>query len=278
MDGSSLVAWLAGGSIAVIALLMLASGLLAMVIGWAISRLWRHRHDRVEPGKHQTILISGILSLLALMLAFTFGMALNRYESRRLLVIEDANAISTAYLRTQILDEPHRRRLSKLLLDYVDNRIALAERGPDFAARMKLNDDLLSDMWAGVRAARDSARDRAMNMSLLQAYSGIVDVDISRKIARQERVPTGVYALLYAYMLAVALVLGYVLETRRSKAIAVAHLVMLVMAITTIMDLNRPVSGYIREGQQPMVALRRALAEQPPERFDRYLPESTGSR
>jgi hypothetical protein len=59
--------------------------------------------------------VSAVLGLLALLLGFTFAMAVDRFEQRRTLVLDEVNAISTAYLRTQLLQAPHRERIGKLL-------------------------------------------------------------------------------------------------------------------------------------------------------------------
>ena len=72
------------------------------------------------------LVVSGILVVLGLLLGFTFSLALDRFEQRRMLVITEANAISTSYLRAQLLDEPDRTRLSNLLIAYTDNRVNLA--------------------------------------------------------------------------------------------------------------------------------------------------------
>ena len=85
------------------------------------------RRAKQEDHNQESYLVGSMLGLLALLLAFSFSMALDRYEERRHLVIQEANAIGTAYLRTQLLDEPHRARLSGLLVDYTDNRIALGD-------------------------------------------------------------------------------------------------------------------------------------------------------
>ena len=83
------------------------------------------RRAKQEDHNQEGYLVGSLLGFLALLMAFSFSMALDRYEERRHLVIQEANAIGTAYLRTQLLDEPHRGRLSGLLVAYTDNRIAL---------------------------------------------------------------------------------------------------------------------------------------------------------
>ena len=75
----------------------------------------------------ESYVVSAVLGLLALLLAFTFSLATDRFEARRVLVLEESNAIGTAFLRTQLLGEPHRARLSQLLIEYTDNRIVLAK-------------------------------------------------------------------------------------------------------------------------------------------------------
>src|SRR5215469_2478248 len=75
-------------------------------------------------------IVSGVLGLLALIMGFTLAMSVERFEARRQVVLEEANAIGTAYLRSQLLGEPHRTRLSRLLVEYTDNRLVLATADP----------------------------------------------------------------------------------------------------------------------------------------------------
>ena len=94
-------------------------------------RLQSDRHQKAAIADHtpdgqEGYVVSAVLGLLALMLGFTLAMAVDRYETRRALVLEEANAIGTTYLRAQLFGEPHRARLSKLLVEYNDNRLALA--------------------------------------------------------------------------------------------------------------------------------------------------------
>jgi hypothetical protein len=116
-------------------------------------------------------LLGGSLALLALLLAFTFGLVLNRYEARRQLVTDEANAIGTAYLRAQLLDEPPRSRLTGLLIAYTDNRIRVANSGAEADANLAKNDQILTQMWASVSAAGGSAQAHGISMPLLEAFN-----------------------------------------------------------------------------------------------------------
>ena len=87
--------------------------------------------------------VSAVLALMGLLLGFTFALSVDRFETRRALVLQEANAIGTAYLRSQALTEPHRSRMSKALVDYTNNRIALE------AVRYKSEPDAMTDLLSG---------------------------------------------------------------------------------------------------------------------------------
>ncbi len=95
-----------------------AALLLARELGNRLARRIRV-NDEIEQGH----VISGVLGLLALLIAFTFGMALNRYEARGDLMVKEANAIATAAMRVRMLEPPHAARLGGLHREYADMRV-----------------------------------------------------------------------------------------------------------------------------------------------------------
>src|SRR5688572_28662020 len=112
--------WLSNLPLWAIGAFLLASVLIAARTGHYLRR-WRNSdsaNHAPEHGGQETSIVSGLLGLLALLLAFTFSLAIDRFEIRRQLVIADSNAVGTAYLRAQLLPEPHRTRLSGILVDY----------------------------------------------------------------------------------------------------------------------------------------------------------------
>src|SRR5262249_6207064 len=142
-------------------------------------------------------IVSGVLGLLALMLGFTLAMAVERFEARRLLVLEEANAIGTTYLRSQLLAEPHPTRLSRLLVDYTDNRIVLATAPRDDVPRLLAkNDQFLTDLWAATSAAFETIKGLDFSSSYLETMNHMIDLDASRKAARLAHVPTEVLVVL----------------------------------------------------------------------------------
>lgn len=274
MRAGILMGWLSNLSIIATGIVTLAVLLVAAVIGQFIRRAQARRtrdEDREsDPSVAQEgYLLSSALGLLGLLLAFTFSMVINRYETRRELVTKEANAIGTSYLRAQMLDEPHRSRLSGLLLAYTENRIKLAT-ADDQAIYMPTNDRLLTEIWAAVSAARESALAHGLTTPLLQTYNEVIDLDTERKLAWELRVPSEVLLLLLVFLAVTAGVVGHQVDGPRGKRAALVLFVLLALSITVIADINRPMSGRARESQKAMEMLLASLKGQPPRVFDQF--------
>jgi len=282
MTGGWLTEWLTSLSLTGLVLFIFVTMLLAAFSGHGVRRLAQGRAQAGSEEEHnqEGYLVGSMLGILGLLMAFSFSMALDRYEERRHLVVQEANAIGTAYLRAQLLDEPHRSRLSGLLVAYTDNRIALGtgnHAGLD--RQLATNDTLLTDIWAAVSAARDSANTHGITTAILMTFNEVIDLDTERKIARQVRVPAPVLLLLYGFLILTAAVLGYVLEERRARIGVFVLFILLSSYVSIIADLNRPTSGNIKESQEAMLMLQRSLRSQPPRVFDRFAapPAAVGS-
>ncbi|HEY4122961.1 MAG TPA: hypothetical protein VGM36_00020, partial [Rhizomicrobium sp.] len=152
--------WLALAPLPLIGVLLLAAMAIAAACGFGL----RNHFDRSAPagkdsGSQEGYIVSAVLGLLALLLGFTYSLAIDRFETRRQLVLEESNAVGTAYLRAQLVGEPHRSRLSGLLVQYAANKVALARAKPGTGAGLlKTNDRLITDLWAAEAAAFDSIR------------------------------------------------------------------------------------------------------------------------
>ncbi|WP_312163787.1 hypothetical protein [Phenylobacterium sp.] len=263
--------WVDGAPILILGVAVLVLMLLAALTGATIRR--RHERDRQGEalGEGEGYIVSGVLGLLALLLGFTFALAVDRFETRRALVLQEANAIGTTYLRTQLLEEPHRARISGLLVDYADNRLALAKaefpEGRDLLAR---NDRLVTELWAATSSAFLTIKGLDFSSTYLDSMNNLIDLDAARKAARQVRVPTEVFVILVVYLVVTAGVLGYVFDGSRGRAAAVFMLLLLSMSLMLIIDIDRPRRGGIQEGQGPMEALLKSLKSEPPSVYDRY--------
>jgi hypothetical protein len=251
-----------------------------MILAWTAgcllqSRVRRtavgHRLSPTEAGQ-QGYLVTTVFGLLALLATFTMALSLDRYETRRQLVITEANAIGTAYLRAQLMPEPHRSRISGLLVAYTDNRIELATTTDPAVIRARGATDqrLLDQIWAAVAASVDEIQLRGFANAYLQSFNDVIDLDTERTVARLTRVPDEVLWVLSFYMAAAAGLLGYVLEGRRGRVSGVIMIALLSASMLLILDINQPTAGGIRESQEPMRALSKTFHARSPQVFDMY--------
>ncbi len=267
-------AWLDAAPILVIGasvfvLMALASVLAARLRGWRDKTIGPLPTDVDDALDGPTV--TAVLTLLGLLLGFSFNLAMERYEQRRMIVVDEANAIGTAYLRAQLLPQPHRKRLGDLLVAYTDNRIALARAGPNRSpSLMARNDALITDLWAATSASLDSIGRPDFSNAFLQSMNQLIDLDATRRNARLIHVPDEIYAVLFAYMIVTSGLLGYLLTGLQGRLTSALVLVLMAMFLLLIFDIDRPTQGMTQESQAPMEQLRATLTGQSPDVFDRY--------
>lgn len=261
-------------------LLILGCGvLILMLIALSGGIALRKRHEghtppmeKDEEGGLEGYVVSAVLGLLALLMGFTFSLAVDRFEARRVLVLEEANAIGTTYLRAQLLQEPHRQRIGQLLVRYTDNRIALAKAPrAEIAPLLAENDRMLTDLWAATASAFVTIKGLDFSSTFVDSVNHVIDLDASRKMARMARVPTEVFVVLFIYLIVTAGVLGYVFVGNRGRGAAGFMLLLLTLSLLLILDIDRPIKGGVREAQTAMEQLQASFQKQPPQVFDRYL-------
>lgn len=260
--------WLSHAQLWVVAFILLACMLTAALIG----TLFRGPRVGADSEGQVGYVVSAVLGLLALLLGFTFSLAVDRYEARRVLVLTEANAIGTAYLRAQLLEEPHRARMTDILVRYVDNRLVLAKAKPQQEQQrlLKVNDDLITDLWTATSAAFPSIQGLDFSSTFLDSVNAVIDLDASRKMARLARVPPTVFFVLFVYLITTAGVLGFVLKGLGGRLAAGFLLLLLTLALALIIDIDRPAAGRVVESQQAMEMLRDSLHSQSPKVYDRW--------
>lgn len=267
--------WIETAPLWLVAAVLLGLMVLASYVGHSVRRY----HDKNPPvdekvarlmAGQEGYIVSAVLGLLALLTGFTFSLAVDRFETRRALVLEEANAIGTTYLRTQLLDAPHRSRISDLLVQYTDNRIALAaaqhnKEGEEVLAR---NDRLVTELWTATVAAFPTIRGLDFSTAYLDSMNALIDLDAARKASRAAKVPPAVFGVLAIYIIITAAVMGYVLVGPRGRVTGLFLFILIVMSQLLIIDIDRPTAGRVTESQGPMLRLRETLAT-PPAVFDR---------
>jgi len=219
-------------------------------IGKALPRI-------AQPPDH---LLSAMLGLLALLLGFTFSLALNRHEARRDLVIAEANAIGTTWLRVRLLDEPHRTTLQSQMRAYLSVRLDWSEVDAD-ANAMAATQAMQETLWTSLGKAVQDAPSSLLVRGLMDSMNESFDLAAARAAARSAHLPDRVLEVLILYMLVCALILGSVSsasDTRHRVAYGLLML-LLVLAFSLILDIDRSRSGGIQISQRPLEDLAASL-------------------
>jgi hypothetical protein len=250
-----------------LAAFLLGAQVLANVAGWHVARRLAAVRDEHADAPVNTI-VGAVLGILALLLGFSFAMAVSRYDHRRQLVVEEANAIGTALLRTELLPEPHRTRLASDLARYVDVRLELAAGGigaDRASAAVTESERLHTAIWNEAVAATRAGADRHMAVIVLESLNVVIDAHGSRLAASLGRVPEPVLWLLFAVALISHAFVGYAcgVSGKRHRVAGVVAAVLVSGVILLIVDIDRPRRGFVRVSQEPMRALQRQLASIP---------------
>lgn len=224
-----------------------------------------HRASEDEKESPVSVFAGALLGLVAFMLAFTFGIVSNRYDARRELVRNEANAIGTAYLRADFLPEPDRSEAKRLFKEYLDERLAFAHSGEYGADRVN---DLVStasriqrQLWdmAVANARKDMNSDVAA--LYIESLNEVIDIHALRlAVGVQARVPMGIWGVLYGLTVLGMIGIGYhagIAGSKRSKATLFMALAF-AMVIGVIASLDRQ-GGFIKVTQQPLADLQRSL-------------------
>ncbi len=254
------MAWIADAPLALIGLAIIALLFLAMEAGFRshgwLSRRTSAHGDQAAPD----YLLSAMLGLLALLLGFTFALALNRYEARRDLVVQEANAIGTTWLRAQLLGEPARGRMTVLLRGYVDARLDWS-RDPSPVASLTRTAALQQKLWAETGTAVRQDSSTQLSRALMEAMNDSFDRASERAAARRAHIPDEVLGILLLCAALSAGMLGTMMGAtgRRSRAATTMLLLLVALALLMIFDLDRPVSGAIQVSQQSFEELRQSM-------------------
>jgi hypothetical protein len=195
--------------------------------------------------------------LLSLLLAFTLGMVLTRYDSRKQLIVDEANAIGTSRLRAQMLAEPFRSKILALLQRYLDARISFSEAGLDgekSKASFSQAKELLDEMWQqGVTAAQQSPT--PITSIFVQSLNETTNLSERRLAALENRIPGVLWAVLIFMSTLTCLLVGYSLR-RKALLVILVWPLMISIVLALNADLDSPRTGLIQIGQQSIERLR----------------------
>jgi hypothetical protein len=229
----------------------------------------RRRVDVSLKKEHVGAVQGALAALLGLLLAFSVSMAVTRFESRKVAVVDEANAIGTAYLRLSLLPEPRRSQADAKFKRYLDVRIQMAR--PDWftQAGVQLRAEqaqLQRDLWLqGVSASQPDPR--AVTIGLyIQAVNDMIDSAGRRDAGLRNHLPESVLYLIFVVCVSTLAVMGYASGLAGARSVTAVLIVSFVVAavVFVMLDFDRPYRGVITVGQQSLLELRDMMSLGPP--------------
>lgn len=204
------------------------------------------------------IILTSTLTLLGLIIGFSFSMAISRYDLRKNYEEVEANAIGTEYNRTDLLG-PDAEKLQPLLKEYLRQRIAFYEiRDEKQLPQVERRTAQLQDqMWTTVQASA-SAKPNPVTALAVSGMNEVLDAEGYSQAAWWNRIPVAAWILMLAIATCCNWLLGYGAQRPRSLLLLILPLV-LSIAFFLIADIDSPRGGIIRVLPQNLIALSNSL-------------------
>lgn len=243
---------------------MLFIGMMALgEVGRRIA-LWRAARDPKGAWHGIGVVDAAVFALLGLVIAFTFSGAVARFDARRDLIVQEVNAIGTAYLRIDVLPGQSQAALRESFRRYLDSRIRTYRVLPDIAAaqaEFENSKGLQAEIWSQtLAAARDS---QSASMLLLPALNQMFDITTTRALTTLMHPPSIVFGMLSGLALIAAALAGYSMAKPASRdwLHMGAFAAVTAFLFYVIHDIEYPRLGLIRvdAADQALVELRDSM-------------------
>jgi hypothetical protein len=247
-----------------IAAVLMLSMLMATEFGYRVG-LKRRVVIGEAAKEHINGIQSSILGILALLLGFTFSLALQRFDSRSEAVVDEANAIGTAWLRTQLLPTTLRAEAQATLRAYTDLRVqasqlAEVDRAPRqaLAAQATAAQNLL---WAQARRGIEFDTNAYTPVLFVESVNALIDSYGKRDAALNRHVPELVLLLMHSTFLVAGGIVGFASGTGGHRPSLVSYLMigLIVVLVFIVLDLDRPRRGLIEVSQKSLLDLQASM-------------------
>lgn len=208
------------------------------------------------------LITNASLTLLALIIGFSFSMAVSRYDQRKNYEEEEANAIGTEYVRADLLPADEASRVRQLLAQYLDQRLLFytvrdarqLEQVDSETARLQ------TEMWFTVQSVAN-VRPNAPVTLVVAGMNDVLNRQGYTQAAWWNRIPVGVWILMVALAVCCNLLIGYGSHRNSSLLFTILPFVVAV-AFLLIADIDSPRTGVIRVHPQDLISLSRSLPKQ----------------
>jgi hypothetical protein len=233
--------------------------------GW-LGASFRSKKPRLDDtaGADSGLILAATLTLLGLIIGFTFSMATSRYEQRKNYEEAEANAIGTEYVRADLLPAADAQKVRTLLAKYTDQRILFYEAREEQELR-RVNADiaqLQTELWSTVLRPA-SSQPTPLTALVVSGMNDVLNSEGYTQAAWWNRIPVSAWVLMTAIALCCNLLIGF--SIRRTKTESVVFLVMTVVVSISfflIADIDSPRAGIIRVRPQNLVSLSQSFHKQ----------------
>ena len=207
----------------------------------------RRRAENTKDGAGPGFVALGgaIFALLGLLVAFSFSGAASRFETKRHLIVEEANAIGTAYLRIDLLPGASQPALREKFRQYLDARLAVYEKLPDMQAanvEMSRATALQREVWELAAAACREISAPATVTLVISSLNAMFDISTTRMVALEAHAPAIIFVLLAVVSLVCSFMAGFDASGRKTRSWvhSVGFAAILSIAFYVILDLEYP--------------------------------------
>jgi hypothetical protein len=228
---------------------LIAGILLSLELGHRIGIRGRSRNPASLPAVHPTVEAS-ILGLMGILIGFTFYGAASRFDIRRNLIVREANAIGTAYLRLDLLPPDAQPLIRKRFREYLHSRMVVYQQIPDITATkaaLARSKALQADVWTETVQALAGAGPAEKSL-VLTSLNEAIDITTDRTVALLTHPPAAVFAMLGISVIASCMLAGYTMSPSpvRDWVSTVTLALVLGVALYVILDYEFPRIGLIR--------------------------------
>ncbi|HEX6169763.1 MAG TPA: hypothetical protein VFZ33_08720 [Chitinophagaceae bacterium] len=248
-------------AIALMFLLPFIAVLVPILLG---QRYGIYRKKHTEEAQHAPVgsVVGAAFGLLAFMLAITFQIAANRYDTRKQLLLEDVTNIRTGYLRAGLIPEPYRSNTKKFLVEYVDRQVDLAHDLGKLNAGLSRAQQIFDTLWKYTEALAEQDRSSEVYALYTTSVNDMINSYNQRvSVALQYRIPPAVLFVLFIISFVSMFLLGYQFGISGKGNLRLIILLSVIFAIVMflILALDQPEKGLATINQKPMFTLQQQL-------------------
>lgn len=249
-------------SVFVLSLILILSG---TILGMRLSRRKLAEEKLTQKEGQNGLLVGAMLGLLSFVFAFAFGATSNRYDIRKGILLDEVNALGTAYLRADYLPEAYKALNKEHLIQYVDLLTEAAEDGADIKPIINKLNMLEKNLWTKNMELTKTDFDSHLLTHYLESLNEVFDLLTKRiTVSLKYHIPTPIWCMLFTIIWLTMVAVGYVAGLSRGISPILGVILALTFSsiIYLIADLDSINKGWLKISQRPMIELQEQFKTQ----------------